>query len=141
MKEQIPIREPKKCIEPGCVQPAKKRERCLKRYHRLRYWEMKNGTWEPLPKGNFGDPEGHTISAKMGGAKRAEDREGLREAGRIGARRFEEKHSGLRSAIGKLGGAKTAANREHMREIGRRGIETQRRKREKKGTQDGQANL
>jgi len=141
MKEHVPIREPKRCIEPGCDQPAKKRARCEKHYSRLRRWEMKFGIWEPQPCGNFGDPEGHTISAKMGGDKRAEDREGLREAGRIGARRCAEAHPNLHAQLGKILGTKVSADRDHMREIGRKGIEARRRKRQEGEERDGESNL
>ncbi len=103
MKESNPIRDPKPCVEAGCDLPAIRRQLCSKHYQRLRRLEMKAGTWEPQPCGNFGDSEGHTISAKMGGAKRAEDVEGLRAAGRIGARRCAEKHPELLSKLWKMG--------------------------------------
>jgi general stress protein YciG len=141
MKEHIPIREPKQCIEPGCDQPAKRRERCMKHYQRLRYWEMKLGTWEPQPCGNFGDPEGHTISARMGGSKRAEDREGLSEAGKIGARKFAENHPEGRSRISSLGGKKIAEDREHMSQMGKKGNEVRWGKRSNKEADDGTANF
>src|SRR5688572_23030012 len=91
-KDHIPIREPKPCLEPGCGGYAKKRGRCLKHYQRFRTAAIEAGTWEQirLPCGNFGDPEGHLASAKMGGAVRARDRKGLSEAGRIGGRKFAE---------------------------------------------------
>lgn len=138
MKEHIPIRPPMLCIEEGCVQPAKRRRLCLMHYQRLRYRAKKEGTWEPRPSGNFGDPEGHRLSAKMGGDKRAEDREGLREAGRIGARRCAEKHPELLGELAKLGGAKTASNPEYMRELARKGREARWGKRKKAdGEKDG----
>ena len=123
-KEHIPIREPKRCIEPGCNQAAQKRERCLLHYQRFRRLAMKSGTWQPLPCGNFGDPEGHTLSAKMGGAKRAEDREGLAAAGRIGARNFAKNHPDGRHKLAQLGGRKVAEDREHMRAMAKKGAET-----------------
>lgn len=92
-------------------------------YQRLREQEMRQGSWEPGPCGNFGDPEGHRISARMGGVVRAEDREGLRAASRIGARSLAENNPEARALIATMGGQALSKNRERMSQMGKKGCE------------------
>ena len=93
-------------------------------YQRLRYWALKTGTWEPQLSGNFGDPEGHRLSAKMGGDKRAEDPEGLAEAGRKGYQTLIERYPDIHHYLGKLGGKAASSNPDVVRERGRLGAES-----------------
>jgi hypothetical protein len=121
-KECTSIREPKPCSEPGCAGQATTRGLCRKHYQRFRIAAIQAGIWEQirLPCGNFGDPEGHTLSARMGGAKRSEDREGLRAAGRIGGRTFAANKEAQR-ALARLGGIACSRNRARMSARGRKG--------------------
>ncbi len=135
-KEHVPIREVQPCSEPGCDSAACRRGLCWKHYCRLRYWAIKQGEWEPQPSGNFGDAEGHRLSAKMGGAERAKDREGLSEAGRLGYAALMRSNPNAREELEAARDRWMAANPATMSENGRRGHEAMQRKRAERSKRD-----
>lgn len=74
-------------------------------------------------RGWHGDPQGHAMAGRKGGAKVASNREHMAEIGRKGGSKVSENRAHM-SEIGKIGGSKISENREHMAEIGRRGGES-----------------
>lgn len=111
-KDHIPTLPPKRCEEPNCDRNAARRGMCRMHYQRFRTAAIRLGTWTPLPCGHFGNTEGHRLIGKLGGDKRAENRESLVEAGRIGHAHLIAKHPDFHYLLGRLGVQKRAEYRE-----------------------------
>ncbi len=71
------------------------------------------------------DEETRERVAHAGGEARAQDRQGLAEAGRKGGQTVSQNREHM-AEIGRKGGESVSQNREHMAEIGRKGGEASR---------------
>jgi len=74
-------------------------------------------------RGWHGNPEGHAIAGRKGGAKVSADRQHMSEIGRRGGAKVSQDRLHM-AEIGRRGGEKVSSDRKHMSSIGKKGGES-----------------